>query len=425
MATLSSKVSALWPRFAEALFVKDFRRFMLAMFFFTGALHIGGTAQGWLVFDLTGSSFALGVIQSLFSTMIFLFSPLGGVLADRVDRKVVVLLTWAGAGLIVGVLALLILTDRIQMWHLLAASVAQGLVFSFNITSRFALVSQMVRDGVLKNAMVLVALTFNLNGLLFPLIGGLLIDLTGVGGAYLAITALYGMAVLLVTRVPQQGVFPREDRTSLLKEFVVGVRYLKGQPALLGLMGMALAAVALGQPYAVLLPELAARTLKVPASGLGLLYAMVGLGGMFGNLVLAGLSSGVRLGRLVVSMSVAAGLGLACLAVTNSLLVGVIVLFSLGFLGLPAFTILESLLQRHTPPEMRGRIMSLYMMVWGLFPVGVLLSSALADAVGLWLPLLIDGLGLAAVSLAVMRLFPGLLHLTSREDPVLTRPPLT
>ncbi len=413
---------AFWSRFTEALLVSDFRRLMLAMVFFTAALHIGGTAQGWLVFDLTGSSLALGIAQSLFSVMILFFSPLGGVLADRVEKKQLLLATWLGSGLIFGVLALLILTHTIQLWHFFAASLANGLVFSFNITSRFGLVSQMVRDGLLKNAASTVALTFNLNGLLFPLVGGAIIDLAGVGAAYVVMAALYFIAVLLATRVPRQGVLPRLARTSMTRDFVVGLGYLKGQPALLGIMVIALAAVSLGQPYAVLLPQLAEETLHVPASGLGLLIGMIGLGGIVGNLVLAGLGSGVRLGRLVLAMTVGAGLGLVCLAVANTLFWGSVVLFGLGLLGLPAFTICESLLQRHTPPEMRGRILSIYMMTWGLYPVGVLISSALADAYGLWLPLLIDGVGMAVVALIALRCFPTLLVLNSRDDLPVAKP---
>lgn len=378
---------------------------------------MGGTAQGWLVNDLTGSSLALGTVQSLFSIMILFFSPLGGVLADRVEKKLIVLFTWVATAGIFGVLALLIVRGHIEMWHLFAASTLQGLVFSFNITSRFGLISQLVRDGLLKNATSMVALTFNINGLLFPLLGGAVIDLIGVGWAYVVITLLYVASAAMVTRVPRQGVLPRQARSSLMKDFVIGFRFLKGQPVLLGLTCLALSSVALGQPYLVLLPKMATETFHVEASGLGLLISMAGLGGIAGNLILAGLASGVRLGRLAIAMALASGLGLIILALIGNMLLGVIVLALIGLTSLPAFTIIESLLQRHTPPEMRGRVMSLYMMVWGLFPVGVLLSSALADAVGLWLPLVIDGVGMAAVALIAMRVFPGLLTLTAREDP--------
>ncbi len=407
---------SFFARFTEALQITDFRRFVLAIACFTGAIQIQGTAQGWLVYHLTGSSLAIGVVQSLSSLMILLLSPLGGVLADRFEKKQIIIISWVGAGLIFGALSVLIFTHQIQMWHLFVGSVLSGLVFSFNITARFGLISQLVRDNLLKNAMATVALTFNLNGLVFPLIGGVLIDVAGVGAAYASMTVLFFLAVLMATRVSTLGVLHRTERTSILRDFAVGVGYVKAQPALLALLCVAFASVWLGQPYTVLLPQLAEETLHAPASGLGLLFAMIGLGGIVGNVLLASLNTDVRLGRLVLAMTAGAGICLLGLALAKSMLAGAVVLFGLGLLGMPAFTICESLLQRHTPPEMRGRIMSLYMVGWGLYPIGMLVSSALADYFGLWLPLTIDGIGMVIVSVVILRFFPVIHVLNVRHN---------
>lgn len=400
----------------ESLRIRDFRRFLLAIFFFTAAMQIQVVAQGWLVFHITGANLALGIVTSLWSITLIVISPLAGVLADRMDRRGLVMFTWGGAGVIFSVLTLLIFTDRIQIWHLAVASMLQGVLFSFNIPARFALISQMVGDARLMNAMALFSLSFSLSGVVFPLISGTIIDLLGAEGAYLATSLLHFMAAAFVSFVPPQGLPAAKTQNSILKDMVGGISFIRGDPRLLGLLALALAAVVLGQPYAVLLPDFAATTLQFPASGLGLLIAMISLGSLVGNLVVASMSTTEKPGRWMLILGGVSGVALVGLALSRSIYPGLAALFFLGLTGSPFFTINQTLVQHLTPPEVRGRVMSLYMLTWGAMPLGIIAVSALADATGLWLPILLCGGAMLVTMILIAWLSPALLHLSAPSE---------
>ncbi|MBI2873021.1 MAG: MFS transporter [Chloroflexi bacterium] len=398
----------------EPLGQPAFRRLMLAIFCFTAAVQMQTMGQGWLVFHITGSNVALGVVTSMWSVALFLFSPVAGVVADRLDRRLVLKLTWGGSGMVFAVISLLILLGRVEVWHLAVAAALNGVFFSFNLPARFALISQMVSEGSLVGAIALNSLAFNLNGILFPLLGGGLIDLVGPAGVYVLVSVLYLIAVAVVGLVPaQEGARARRRRT-LVADMVAGVRVVRAHPVLIWLMALGLAAVVLGQSYTVLLPDLAAGTLHVPASGLGLLMAMLGLGGLVGNLAVANLGPRAPMGRLMLLLGGASGVALLALAGTWSIYPALVVLFVLGFTGMPLFTINQTLVQRIAPPEVRGRVLSLYMLTWGAMPLGLMVAATLADSVGLFLPLVLGGAAMVIVMLLVARSCPALLRLTER-----------
>lgn len=403
------------PRPLESLRLPPFRRFMTAMVAFTAAMQLQTVAQGWLVFHITSSSLALGIVTSMWSVFMLLFSPFGGVLADRMDRGRLLAVTWGGIGIVFAVLSLLILLGHIQVWHLAVAALLNGALFAFNLPARFALVSQVVPAEGLTNAMALISLCFNLNGVLFPLVGGMFIDLAGVGGTYVTIAALYGIAGLVAMLISG----PKDDtvrqRKGVFNDIGEGLKAVRQDRVLLWLLGLNLAGASLGQPYMVLLPDFAADTLHVPATGLGLLMAVVAMGGAAGNLVVASFKERAPLGKWMLALNGASGVGLVWLAVSSTLPSSLAALFFLGITGLPFFTITQVLVQRLAPPEVRGRIMSLYMLTWGVMPVGTIASTKLADAVGVVWPLLLSGLLMVFITLATVVLKPSLLRLPYRK----------
>ncbi len=382
------------------------------MFFFTAAMQISNVAQGWLVFDIAHSSTALGIVTSMWSFTVLFCSPFGGVVADRLDKRLLISITWGGSAAIFAALAFLIVIDRIEVWHLAVAAALHGLLFSVNIPARFALISQIITDVGLTKALALVALTFNLNGVLFSLLGGWLIDLAGADGAYALVAVLYAMAAGLVGLLS----FPKDETsrggdTNMLADLTAGIKAVQTNRTMVWLMLLALVAVVLGQTFVVLLPKLAAETLNLSASGLGSLMAMIALGSLIGNAVLAGLKADPHLGRWMFILGIVSGASLLALAWANTFYLALMVLFLAGVAGGPFFTINQTLVQRLAPPQARGRILSLYMLTWGVMPVGTLLCSFLADLVGIWLPMTLGGALLIATMLLVARLQPKLLKL--------------
>lgn len=397
-------------RATQPLRVPHFRLFIGANLFFTAAVQTQLVAQGWLVFHLTGSSLALGVVTSLVSLSLLVCSPLAGVVADRFDRRRMTILTWGGTAAVFAVVAVLIFTDHIRLWHLGAAALLNGVLLAFSIPARFAFLTQLVGEAELLGAMALGGVIFYFSGIVFPLVGGALIDLVGIDVAYLLIALFYLLAAGVMGLIPSYLIPPGEGRGRVLGDLAAGIRFIVGHPALPWLLFLALAAVVLGQSYGVLLPQFAADTLGVPALGLGLLFSLIGLGALMGNLLVAGLASR-RLGRWMLLLGAMAGAALVGLALTRTLYPALGALFLLGLVGLPFFTLAEALVQLLTPPAMRGRVAGLYMLSWAAMPVGSLPLAALADAVGVAVPLACAGGAMLAIMVLVAWRRPALLRL--------------
>jgi len=400
-------------RATQPLRVPHFRLFIGANLFFTAAVQTQVVAQGWLVFHLTGSSLALGVVTSMLSLSLLVCSPLAGVVADRFDRRRMTMLTWGGAAAVFVVVAVLIFTDHIRLWHLGAAALLNGVFLAFSIPARFAFLTQLVEEAELLGAMALGGVIFYFSGIVFPLVGGALIDLVGIDVAYLLIALFYLLAVGVIGLIPSYPMPPGEGRRRILGDLAAGIRFIAGHRALPWLLFLALAAVVLGQSYSVLLPQFAATTLGLPALGLGLLFSLIGLGALMGNLLVAGLDSRRRLGRWLLLLGATAGAALVGLALTRTLYPALGALFLLGLVGLPFFTLAEALVQLLSPPALRGRVSGLYMLSWAAMPLGSLPLAALADAVGVAVPLACAGGALLAIMVLVAWRRPALLRLPS------------
>ncbi len=400
-------------RATQPLRVPHFRLFIGANLFFTAAVQTQVVAQGWLVFHLTGSSLALGVVTSMLSLSLLVCSPLAGVVADRFDRRRMTMLTWGGAAAVFVVVAVLIFTDHIRLWHLGAAALLNGVFLAFSIPARFAFLTQLVGEAELLGAMALGGVIFYFSGIVFPLVGGALIDLVGIDVAYLLIALFYLLAVGVIGLIPSYPMPPGEGRRRILGDLAAGIRFIAGHRALPWLLFLALAAVVLGQSYSVLLPQFAATTLGLPALGLGLLFSLIGLGALMGNLLVAGLDSRRRLGRWLLLLGATAGAALVGLALTRTLYPALGALFLLGLVGLPFFTLAEALVQLLSPPALRGRVSGLYMLSWAAMPLGSLPLAALADAVGVAVPLACAGGALLAIMVLVAWRRPALLRLPS------------
>ena len=182
------------------------------------------------------------------------------------------------------------------------------------------------------------------------------------------------------------------------------------------LMVLGLAAVVLGQTYQVLLPKFAAETLRVPASGLGLLMAVIALGSFVGHGVVVNFKPGAPLGRWMFVLGIMSGVSLIALAWTRGIYLALGALFLTGLTGGPFFTINQTLVQRLSPVEIRGRVLSLWMLTWSAMPLGTLGFSALGDRIGLWFPMTLGGASLALVMLVVFLGYPALLRVSGDTE---------
>jgi len=392
-----------WTTF-DALRDRNFRWLWVGRLASSGTFQMGTLAQGWLVYQLTGSAFALGWVSSGWSISTLLLSLYGGAISDRVEKRD--LLIWARLGMILNTLgiALLITFGAIQIWHLVISSMFSGVLFSFMMPAGQAIVSEMVDREALLNAVSLNSVGMGLMGIVSASLAGYLVELVGVQGAYYAMAAFYVLAVFSLTRLPRTGLRGDPSATSVWADLWEGVRYIGSRSILLTLLGMVLVRVLLGMPYRTFMPKYAQEVMGMDAAGLGMLMAAPGLGGLVSSLITASLGDFRGKGRLLLASGVVMGGSIFLFANTSSLLP---VLLFLGFVGAASNACMvanNTLLQSNCDDRLRGRVMSVYMMMWGLTPLGTVPAGAVADRTGVPLVLSLQGglMVLVLVSLGLL-----------------------
>ena len=341
-------------------------------------------AQSWLVYRLTGSAVLLGVVGFAGQIPVFLLSPLGGVMADRRERRRVLLATQTAAMLLALTLALLTLSGVIEVWQVLALAALLGVANGFDIPARQAFVVELVGRQDLVNAIALNSSMFNGARIVGPAVAGVVVAAVGEGWCFFAngVSYVAVIAGLLAIRLPPRPA-PPAGRASPVAQILEGWRFvartapIRALLLLLGLVSLT------GMPYAVLMPVMAEDVLHAGASGLGLLMGASGLGALAGALMLARRTTLRGLGTWVAWAALAFGVALIVFSLSREFWLSVVLLLPVGFAMLLQMSSSNTLIQSMVPDELRGRVMAAYsMMFMGMAPLGALLAGALADLVG-------------------------------------------
>jgi MFS family permease len=375
--------SRLPPTFA-ALRHRNFR-----LWFFGQTLSMMGTwmqsvAQGWLVFQLTGSEFALGAISFVGTApALFLMLP-AGALIDRTPRRQLLLMTQTAMMLLAFTLAGLAAAGILQVWHVALLAVGLGVANSFDAPARQALAVDMVEDRRdLMNAIALNSTIFNLARVVGPAIGGAVLALLGAAWCF-ALNGLSFVAVivaLLMMRLPASVNAP--SREPLMAQIRAGLRYAYEHRATRAIILLVGVASLFGMSYAVLLPAFAVDILNVGEAGLGALNAAVGIGALIGSLVVASMASFRHKGWVLTVGSLAFPLGLLALSFSRSFVLSLACLVAIGLAIVTQNATCNTLVQSSVPDELRGRVMAVYMlMFFGTAPFGALQAGAIAQALG-------------------------------------------
>lgn len=380
--------------------------------FFSGQLiSLVGTwmqniAQSWLVYRLTGSSVLLGAVGFASQIPVFVMAPLGGIAADRYSRQRVVIATQTASMLLAFALAGLTLTGRVQIWHVFVLAALLGVVNAFDIPARQAFLSEMVGRGDLINAIALNSSMFNGARIVGPAIAGILVASIGEGWCFFAnaVSYLAVIAGLLLMRVKSREAM--RGSGSALSHVIEGFRFVVGNPPIHVLM-ILLGVVSLtAMPYAVLMPIFADQILHGGARGLGLLMGSSGVGALAGALLLA-TRKGVRgLGRLIAIATGGFAVSLLGFAWSRVFALSLLLLVPVGFFLMLQMGASNTLIQSMSPDRLRGRVMSVYsMMFMGMAPFGALFSGAAAGRLGAPATVALGGLiCLVAAALFTVRL---------------------
>ena len=364
-----------------ALRNRDFRWLWLGRLASSATFQMSSVAQGWLVYQLTGSAFALGWVSAGWSISTLVLSLYGGAVTDRVDKRA--LLLWTRSAMFVNsvVIGLLISLDLIQIWHLAASSLFTGILFSFLMPADQSIISDLVDKETLLNAVSLNSVGMGLMGIVSAVLAGTLIETIGVAIVYYLMGAFYLWAMYTILRLPK---LPTKDTASgsVWSDLLDGMRYLRAQPMLRALLGLALVRVIFVMPYRTLLPAFARDNLGLGASGLGWLSSATSLGTMASALLLCSLGNIQNKGRWLVGGGLLAG-AVMILFVSVSWLPATFAFIALvGAANSICMVMNNTLLQANCEAAYRGRVMSVYMMLWGLTPLGTLPGGAIADQIG-------------------------------------------
>jgi MFS family permease len=373
------------PSSAWAL-LKVFRHRNYRLFFSGQLVSLMGTwmqsvAQGWLVYTLTHSPFLLGLTSFCAQVTVFFIAPFGGVIADRVDRRRMLMWTQSLSMAQAILLAVLTLTHVVQVWEIIVLAFGLGFINAFDIPSRQAMTLDMVGRGDLRHAIALNSMMFNLARVIGPSLAGALIAIVGEGICF-ALNALSFGAVLtslILMRIPQR--LPRANEHAL-REIADGYRYSFGEKRIRTSLMLVAVSSCFGAAYLSLLPAFARDLLHGDATSYGTLMTGVGIGALIGAYAL----SRVRerwLTLAPIAASACFGLGLIAFSHSHTLWLSVALIlptaFSLMMLGGTTNTIIQLAAVEH----MRGRVISHYTQSFlGMMPWGSLMLGALAGRVG-------------------------------------------
>jgi MFS family permease len=339
-------------------------------------------AQAWLVYRLTGSSLLLGSVAFAGQIPVFLTAPIGGIVADRYSRHRVVIGTQTASMILAFTFAGLTLTNRITVLEIFIIAILRGVVNAFDIPGRQAFIVEMVGKEDLMNAIALNSSMFNGARVIGPAIAGIVVAKIGEGWCFFGDAVSY---IAVIVGLLMMQVTPRTTRPagSPIEHIIEGFRFVR-ETAPIRLLLLLLGLVSLvAMPYTVLMPVFDDRILHGGARGLGILMGATGVGALLGALTLATKTGVQGLGRWVTFSCGGFGVFLIAFAVSKNFYLSTALLVPVGFCMMLQMSSSNTLIQAMVPDHLRGRVMSVYsMMFMGMGPFGALIAGAIADRLG-------------------------------------------
>jgi MFS family permease len=380
------------------------------LFFGGQSISLVGTwiqriAMPWLVYRLTGSAFLLGVVGFAGQIPTFLLAPFAGVLSDRWNRQIILIVTQVLAMIQALALAFLFLNGALEVWHIILLSIFLGCINAFDMPARQAFVVEMIEKREdLGNAIALNSSMVNGARLLGPSIAGVLIAATGEGICFLlnALSYLFVVASLLMMRVAPGKV--KAQNTQVLQGLKEGFTYTFGFPPIRSIIFLLGLVSLMGMPYTVLMPVFAKEILHGGSHTFGFLMGASGIGALIGTIYMASRKGVLGLEKIIPLSAAAFGFGLVAFSLSRLFLLSLTLMLASGLGMIMQMTSSNTILQTIVDDDKRGRVMSFYTMAFmGTAPFGSLLAGGLASSLGAPNTLIIGGVScvLGAVAFAI------------------------
>ena len=372
--------------------------------------------RGWVVWQLTDSTLLMGVVISSLSWPMLFMPFIGGVVADRVDRRKLLIVTETLLVILWAVVSLLLTLDMIEWWHFVISSIASGVIQSFGRPGHLAMVADVVDKETLPNAVALDTAAQTWPGVTGPAIGVLLIPVIGVAGGFWLTTATQLITVITILKLDWTvKEHSEEEKSSARSSMVEGFRYVAGQPVLLGLFILGVLSALFAHSYNFLLPVFADEILGLGGEtagvqGLGMLMTGSAIGASVGSAVVVLLSSYRRRGPLLFIAVMIFAVLIVGFSRSEHFWLSMILLFFMRIMGMVTQTINMTVMQLQAPDELRARVMSLRVFTMGLSPIGVLIMGTLAEPTVLGVPnaVMLGGVVYAAATVVLFAVTPSL-----------------
>jgi MFS family permease len=399
---------------------RDFRFLWIGNLGATFAMQMQMVARGWLIYDMTRSPMDLAWVMLSFSLPMILFSLFGGVAADRLTKKWVMAVTQTANCVSTFWLAAIVITGNVEFWHFIAFGVFNGSILSFSMPARQAVIPEIVGEAQLVNAIALNSATMNLSRVLGPGFAGAIIALVaggdttshfGVGVVFMVNGILYLLSVLTLLALHHQGHSQMTHPAPIMRDIGDGFRYIWNQELLRGLIIMTFIPLLFGFPVQSLMPVFNTEVLLGGPTELGLLMSSMGAGAVGGSLLLARMSESPHKGLILFSSAFAWSVFLALFALTETFWTAMVTSALTGLVSSIFMSLHMSLVTLIIAPEMRGRVMSVMMMTFGLMPLGALPVAFFAETIGIAISLVGCAVGLGALTLLLMMTVPALLKI--------------
>jgi MFS family permease len=371
--------SAFLHRAFAAFTYRDFKVLWFGAFASTVGTWMQKVAQSWLVFDLTKSSLYLGLDDFLGQLPILLFTIIGGVIADRHDRRHLLLGSQYVQMSTAFTLALLVLTNHVQVWHILALSFTAGFAQAFGGPAYQSLVPSLVHKKDLPNAIALNSIQFNLARVFGPLLSSTTMAAFGAAACF-GLNGLSFLVVIVALMSLTVKHLPPAERKPMLEEMKGGFAYARSEPTIIALTVLASMTTFLGLPLLTFLPIFARDIFHGDVGTYSRMMAFSGAGAVIGALVVAWLGRFRHMGLTLLLVQVVFGALITSFALSRTFWLSNLLLFSAGACLLCVFSMTASLVQLIVPDHLRGRVMSIYMVAFrGGMPLGSLASGYAAS----------------------------------------------
>lgn len=394
------------PRRFGAFSYREFRLLWFGLVVSNTGSWMASLAQGWLVVELSPSPalapFYLGLVGFVRSIPVVLLSGFAGTIADRVDRRRILIVSQTVLGLSGLALAVLSQFHVVKIWHVMVLAALSSGGSAFDAPTRQSLVPLLVRPRELMSAIGLNSAAFNGPAIIGPAIGGILVGTVGVAACFYLNALSYGAVLIALALMTPKPPIAGKERPGIWEETLEGLRYVRNHVPVLAIFVLSALVALIARPYIQLLPAFVKGVMHGGPQTLGVVMAASGAGALAGSIVTALIDLQRKRGALLVASGVATGLSLSLFALSREIVLGLVALSALGVSIMLFMGMTNTLLQVYTPLEIRGRVMSLYTMIFlGFMPFGSWLLGTAASLTSLPVTLAAAGLVVVVVTVVV------------------------